>query len=185
MEFSSDYLSTGVCVVSRQIVLGDIAEGTGQRFAAQLHTLLLADDKAPVTVMMTSCGGEWHNAMVIYDLVRFSPVPMNLVVMGSCMSAAVIIAQAFTKRILFPNTTVMAHDGTYDRGPDGIRNIEAWNKWLKAGRKQMYDILASRSPKKASWWAAKCKGADYIMTASQAVALGLFDEVYNERRVHD
>lgn len=171
----------------RVIALGPIEHGTATLFARQLHELLVEDASEPISVLINSPGGSWDDACAIYDLVAMCPVEMTAVIMGSCMSAAVYIAQAFTHRLIYPSTTVMVHDGSFHPAGDAehVRNIEAWAVWLKHNRERMYEVLAARTTKSARWWRNKCAGPDFIITAAKAVELGLADEVYDGRRVCD
>ncbi len=171
-----DLLVNGVCHETRTILLGDIEDNAATRFAAQFRMLLADSLELPIHVILNSQGGSWCDALAIFDVVDTSPVETSVEVMGSCMSAAVPIVQAFDHRVIYPSTTVMVHDGTFSAS-DVTRSVEAWGKWLKGQRKRMCAILATKSTKTAAWWSRKCCGGDYIMNAHQATELGLFDEV--------
>lgn len=137
----------------------------------------MADSDMPVRVLMMSGGGLWVGALAIYDAIKDCDTTVDIEVYGCCMSAAVVIAQACERRFIHPNATVMVHNGTHDPGESDSQSFEAWGKWSRKQRERMYSLLAERSKNGPDWWRRKARNGDFILSADEAVELGLFDEV--------
>ena len=112
--------------------------------------------------------------MAIYDTIRDAETQVTVEVLGKCMSAAVPIAQACEQRLIHPNATVMVHNGTW-HGMWDSQSFATWGKQAKRTDQQMYEMLAARSHQPVSYWRRKCKQGDFIMSALEACAHGLFD----------
>ena len=95
------------------------------------------------------------------------------------MSMGSIIMQAADERVLQRDAVVMIHDG-YE-GFFGIpKSFEAWGEFSKKTRKRMYEIYEKRSGKNKQFWEDKCS-RDYILTARDAVAIGLADRIQEKQ----
>lgn len=145
-----------------------------------MHLLMSIDD-TPIHILMMSGGGMWVGAMAIFDAIRDCDTLVSIEVLGCCMSAAVIIAQACDSRRIHPNAEVLVHNGTHGFEGD-TQSFEKWGIYARRARKRMYEILAETSGKTENWWKKKCAAGDFIMTASEAVDHGLFDQVVRKER---
>ena len=144
-------------------------------FIRAMHVLDKQGD-FPITIIINSHGGDWHDGFAIYDTIMDSSSLVVCEVRGKCMSMGVIIAQACDRRQLMPHAIVMVHNGSAGADGDAL-NFEKWAAHSKSERKRMYEILAERSGRTPAFWQKKCLGGDLILNADQAVELGLFDEV--------
>jgi ATP-dependent Clp protease protease subunit len=140
------------------------------------HLLGSTPDK-PITVLLNSFGGCWFNGMAIYDTIKSCQCTVTGIVIGSAMSMGSIILQACDERIIYPNATVMIHDG-YESMSDVLpKTFQNWAEYSKKTRQQMYRIYSERSGKPPSFWKKKC-AADMILSAQEAKAIGLVDKVF-------
>ena len=140
--------------------------------------LLETQSDFPIHILMNSGGGNWLDALAIYDRIRDCDTLVTVEVLGKCMSAAVPIVQACNVRFIHPNASVMVHNGSHEiSGGVEATEMERWSKQSALERKRMYDLLSSAGAKSPCFWRRKCAKGDFYMTASQAVVLGLFDEV--------
>ncbi len=170
-----DYITTGLDLASRTLFLGDIGEGIADDFVRKMH-LLSGDGDEPIHIQMNSKGGIWPDACAIFDCIRAAGVPVSIEVLGSCMSAAVAVAQAAGKRFVHPNATIMVHDGSH--GFEGeAKAFETWAEYSKLERDKYYNMLSRHSRKKSTFWRRKCADGDFVMSALKAVELGLFDGI--------
>ena len=69
----------------------------------------------------------------------------------------------------------MVHDGQ-DTLSGTLEDVMRWSKLSARTTTTMHHIYASRTGKQASYWKTKCK-QDYILSASEALAEGLLDEI--------
>lgn len=169
-------------VESRTIWIGDSPDGldanTAQTVVKSIHMLSDNADK-PITLYINSFGGCWYNGMAIYDAIKLCPCEVTAYVVGSAMSMGSIILQAADQRLIYPNATVMVHDGTFGHGEDIPQSFQNWAEYSKKIQQKMYRIYAERSGRAVSFWRRKC-AADMIMTAHEAKDFGLVDAVYGE-----
>lgn len=165
---------------TRTIYVGDSDEGVdslmAERLIKALHLFLAADPEKEIRIILNSAGGYWTHGMAIYDAIMACTAHVTIEVYGNCMSMGSVILQAADERIIHPNTTFMIHDGYEGMSEVTPRTFEAWGKQSKLTRKRMYEIYSERSGKSVLYWEKKCS-ADFIMTAEEAVALGLADKV--------
>jgi len=166
---------------TRTIFISDMEDGTGvgplmaEKVIKSIHILQSADAEKQINIIMNSQGGEWYSGMAIYDCISACPCPVKIEVYGSCMSMATVILQAADERILHPNVIFMIHDGK-DYFEGDAKNFEAWGQNSQHLRQRMYEIYAKASEREPKFWAKKC-GTDFIITAKEAVELGLADKV--------
>lgn len=171
-------------IESRTIWIGDskdsgVDERTSEFAVKALHMLANSSAEKEIAIYLNSFGGCWFNGMAIYDAIKNSPCPVTCYVIGSAMSMGSIILQAADQRVIYPNATMMVHDGYETRIDDIPRTFQNWAEYSKRTQKVMYDIYAARSGKPASFWRKKCS-ADMILTAQESKALGLVDSIYGE-----
>jgi ATP-dependent protease ClpP protease subunit len=91
------------------------------------------------------------------------------------MSAASIILQAADKRVLSKHCIVMIHDGE-DSNTGSPAHVLKWAKFGLKVTEMMYDIYTDGAGHNSAYWKRKCQ-EDYILTAAEAVAEGLADEI--------
>jgi ATP-dependent Clp protease protease subunit len=153
----------------------DIDADTARTIIKSLH-VLAHQSKEPITIMMNSKGGDVGHAMAIYDAIRACPCQVTIQVMGHAWSMAAVILQAADKRVLQPSATVMVHDGQFGVTDVPPKTFEAWGRYSKKSRHEMYEILADRTGKSSTYWKKKCSH-DYFMNAWKAVQEGLADDI--------
>ncbi len=96
------------------------------------------------------------------------------------MSMASVILQAADLRILYPRATLMIHDGYETQQQATPQTFRNWAEFSEKSRNLMYEIFAERSNKKSiAFWKRKCAN-DTILSAEEAVDLGLADGIYGE-----
>jgi ATP-dependent Clp protease protease subunit len=134
-----------------------------------------ADAEKPITVYINSFGGCWFNGFAVYDIIKACPATVTAYVVGSAMSMGSLILQAADHRVIYPNATVMVHDGSWNV-EDTVQSFHNWAEFSKKAQQQMYGIYAGRSGRPPSFWKKKC-AADLILSAKEAKELGLVDEI--------
>jgi len=133
-----------------------------------------------ITVIMNNPGGEWYHGMAIYDTIEASSCHVTIRAVGHAMSMGSIILQAADRRIMSPNSRLMIHYGT-----SGFNNhtkiVQKWaeeDKKICAWMEQLY--LSKIQVKHPGFTLKKVRemlSFDTILTAEEAVNLGLADEV--------
>ena len=181
------FFNHGVHIASRTIYAGSafsdaqtgdsesgVDSDMAQRVIKSVH-LLTRISKEPIKVILNTFGGTVEHGMAIYDCLRASGCEITVEVYGAAMSMGSIILQAAHNRFLHENAFIMVHDGSMSVEATS-KSFEAWARWCKFNRHQMYQIYAHRTGKTAAYWEKKC-AQDYILTADEAVVEGLADLV--------
>ena len=172
-----DFFDHGFHLESRTIYLGPETNGhTFEKVLKGLHLLVLDNQEKPITIHMNNCGGDVFDGFATYDAIKSCPCQVVIEVFGQASSMGSIILQAADRRIIHQNAIVMIHDGmeSFEGDP---RSFENWARFSKKIlRPRTYQIYSNRSGKDELFWERKC-ASDYIMTAEEAVELGLADEI--------
>lgn len=169
---------------TRTLWIGDdkeegVSQRTSEYAVKSLHMLQQAAPDKEITIYLNSFGGCWFNGMAIYDAIKLCPCPVTCYVVGSAMSMGSIILQAADTRLIYPNATIMVHDGYETRVNDTPRTFQNWADYSKKSQQLMYRIYAEKSGRPVSFWRKKC-GVDLILTAQEAKELGLVDAIYGQ-----
>lgn len=158
----------------------DIDEDTAGRFMTAFHVMDDHDDK-PISVILNTGGGNVCDGFAIYDTIRFAKSEVLVIGTGAVQSMGVVIMQAADRRLLMPSTSVMIHDLSIGLGDVSMTGLRAEVSDMEMKERQVMEILAAASGKPLRDIAKLCRRTTY-MTASEAVAAGLADEVLQPRK---
>ena len=166
----------------RIIFLGDaIEDHVANLIIAQLLFLDAEDPERDISLYINSPGGVVTSGLAIYDTMQYLRAPVSTICIGmaASMASVLLAAGAKGKRYALPNSRIMIHQGSAGfRGntPDvfiQVKELEELNKRLN---KIMADHTGQTEDK-----VNKDTDRDYFMSAEQARAYGIIDEVYAER----
>jgi ATP-dependent Clp protease protease subunit len=166
----------------RIIFLGDaIEDHLANLIIAQLLFLDAEDPERDISLYINSPGGVVTSGLAVYDTMQYLRAPVSTICIGmaASMASVLLAAGAKGKRYALPNSRIMIHQGSAGfRGntPDvfiQVRELEELNKRLNG-------ILATHTGQPEDK-ITKDTDRDYFMSAEQARAYGIIDEVYAER----
>jgi ATP-dependent Clp protease protease subunit len=148
---------------------------------AQLLFLEAEDPDKDINIYINSPGGVVTAGMAIYDTMQFIKPDIATVCIGQAASmAAVLLAGGTTgKRTSLPNARIMIHQpmgGTRGQATD----IKIQAEEILRMREELNRILAFHSGQPISRVAADTE-RDYFMSAEQAKAYGIIDNVVEKR----
>lgn len=152
---------------------GEVTQESADATIKGILALESLDPLGPITLVLSTEGGCYYPALALYDALRATSCPTTIKVLGHCMSSGMVILQGADTRLIGENARLMIHDGT-EAYEGHARNMEIWGKQSGRDRETMYEIFASRSNKSVAWFREHCKH-DYMLTPSEAIALGLAD----------
>lgn len=162
---------------------GEVHDQMANLIVAQLLFLESEDPDKDINLWINSPGGSVTAGMAIYDAMQFIKPDVNTIVMGQACSMGSLLAQAGAagKRYILPNARHMIHQpsgGARGQATDmeiQVREILEMKRNLTQiyvqhnSRGKTYDELRSDMER------------DYFMSAEQAVAYGLADQVVANR----
>lgn len=139
---------------------------------------------SPIYIILNSPGGDVSQGFAIYDYIKQLPNEVIVTVYGEAYSMAVAILQAGDIRRMSPRSTLLLHDGNDAVSGYNRKTLQAWHEMGKTWD-AWYDaiILSSLKEKDPTFSKQKLQGwmqSDKLITAAQALELGLIDEVVQE-----
>ena len=196
------FFEYGINPATRRIIMGSVTSDTWseggesgvdadmwKRLAAGLTVLerwpVIEGADPGITIEMSNPGGDAYHMFGIYDRIRRSPLNIAIEVYGYAMSAGSVILQAADKRMITPHATMLLHygsDGFYGHSHD----FQSHAKEAKRINTAMEDIYLGRMNAKAladgkkPWTRHRLQEKmrfDWYITAEEAVACGLADEI--------
>jgi len=149
---------------------------------AQMIFLEGEDPDRDINLYIQSPGGVVSAGLAIYDTMQFVKCPVSTLCMGlaASMGAVLLTAGATGKRYCLPNAKVMIHQplgGAQGQASD----IEIATREMLKTRDQLNQILAKHTGKPIDQ-IVKDTDRNHWMTAEEAKAYGLVDEIIEKRR---
>src|SRR3984885_10548727 len=149
---------------------------------AQMLFLQMEDPKKDINIYINSPGGSVTAGLAIYDTMQFMTCDVNTYCLGMAASMGAVLLCAGTKgkRYALPNSDIMIHQvsgGAQGTASDVERTVEYMFKL----KKRLIGILALHTGKPDDQ-VNRDSDRDYYMTADEACAYGLVDEVVKSRR---
>jgi len=165
-------------MMDRIIFLGDpVSDQVANIIQAQLLFLQSADAKRDIQIYINSPGGSVYAGLGIYDTMQYITPDVATICTGiaASMAAVLLCAGAKGKRAALPHSRVMIHQPS--GGAQGVASDMEINlrEMLKL-KNELYEIIAQHSGNTYEW-VEKSSDRDYWMTAPEAVAHGMVDEV--------
>jgi ATP-dependent Clp protease, protease subunit len=162
-------------------LVGPVNDQTANLVVAQLLFLESENPDKDISLYINSPGGSVSAGMAIYDTMNFiKPAVSTLCVgMAASMGAFLLSAGEKGKRFALPNAKVMIHQplgGTQGQATE----IEIHAREILKTREQLNKILAERTGQPLER-IEKDTERDYFLSADEAQAYGLVDQVIAKR----
>ena len=156
---------------------GQVTDDLANSIIAQLLFLDAQDSEKDIYLYINSPGGSVTAGMAIYDTMNFVKANVQTIVMDMAASMGSFLLTAGTKgkRFALPNAEIMIHQPL--GGAQGqATEIEIAARHILQTRERLNKILAERTGQPLEV-IEKDTDRDNYMTAEQAKAYGLIDEV--------
>lgn len=160
---------------------GEINDATASLVVAQLIFLEAENPDQEISMYINSPGGSVTAGFAIYDTMNFIKCDVSTLCVGmaASMGAFLLSSGAVGRRLALPNSEVMIHQplgGAQGQSVDVeihakhlVQTREKLNRILSANTGQPLDVIARDTDR------------DNFMTAEEAKAYGLIDEVIASR----
>ena len=162
---------------------GEVNDMVSNSICAQLLFLEAEDPDADISFYINSPGGVVTAGMAMYDTMQYIKPDINTIVMGQACSMGSLLAQAGAagKRKMLPNARHMIHQPS--GGARGqATDMEIQVKEILAMKKNLTEIYVKHnSAGKTYEELAKDMERDFFMSAQDALAYGLVDEIIAQR----
>lgn len=137
---------------------------------------LSQDEKTPITLKITSHGGDVYGMFGVIDIIKGANMPINTLGVGSVFSAAAFILSSGTGiRAVTKNTIVMLHMmSTWFGG--STSDVLAEANHLKELQNKLYQFLADHTSKNFSFW-EKNSRVNLYLTAEKCLEYKIIDKI--------
>ena len=169
-------------MMDRIIFLGtEVNDYTANVIQAQLLYLDSVDSDKDISIYLNTPGGSVYAGLGIYDTMQFvkSRVATICTGMAASMGAVLLVAGEKGMRAALPHSRVMIHQplgGAQGQASD----IEITAREILKVKKELYTILSDHSGQPYEK-IAQDSDRDYWMTAEEAKAYGMIDDVLRRK----
>ena len=161
---------------------GEVHDQMANLIVAQL-LFLESEDTTNISMYINSPGGSVTAGLAILDTMQFIKPDIHTIVMGQACSMGSLLAQAGSKgkRKMLPHARHMIHQPS--GGARGqATDMEIQVKEILTMKKSLTEIYVNHNSAGKSFEdLAKDMERDYFMSAQEALAYGLVDEVITNR----
>ena len=149
---------------------------------AQLLFLQMSDPKKDIHLYINSPGGSVSAGLAIYDTMQYLTCDVNTYCVGQAASMGAVLLAAGTKgkRFALPNANVMIHQVL--GGAEGpASDVEIRVKYMLKLKQRLNAILSKHTGRSVEQVEKDCD-RDNFMSAEEAKAYGLVDQVVQSRK---
>ena len=149
---------------------------------AQLLFLQMSDPKKDIHLYINSPGGSVTAGLAIYDTMQYLTCDVNTYCIGQAASMGAVLLAAGTKgkRFALPNANIMIHQVL--GGAEGAASdVEIRVKYMLKLKQRLNCILSKHTGRSVEQVEKDCD-RDNFMSAEEAKAYGLVDQVVQSRR---
>ena len=162
-------------------VSGEIGDDMANTVVAQLLFLEMENPEAEISMYINSPGGSVTAGMAIFDTMNYikSPVRTVCIGMAASMAAFLLMAGQKGKRLALPNSEVMIHQplgGARGQATDVAIQAE----WLMRTKQKMNRLMSEMTGQPLEKIERDVE-RDHFLTAEEARAYSIIDEIYQNR----
>ena len=170
-------------MMDRIIFLGvPIDDDVANIIQAQLLFLASTDPGADITMYLNTPGGQVSSGLAIYDTMQIVQPDVATVCTGmaASMGAVLLCAGEKGKRSALPHSRVLIHQPLGGAQGQATEILIAARE-IEKTRTELFNIIASHTGQSLKKVAADGE-RDYWMTAEEAKAYGMVDEILSKRK---
>jgi ATP-dependent Clp protease protease subunit len=166
------FLDRGIDIDARIVEVNDIDECSVHDVARAVRLFEKLSKKDPITVVVSSFGGDVYTGLRIYDVLKDCSCPIITIGEGKVMSMGTIVYLAGDKRYALPNTTFMFHEvSSLSLGK--LSEIKNDLKEVTRLEGICLDIIAKNTSKNKKWWEKETKHVDKFFNYQESKKLGI------------
>jgi len=164
---------------------GEVNSGSAMNVIMQLLAFEQEDDQKEIRLYINSPGGSVPYGLAVYDTIQYINAPVATVCFGmaASMGSFLLSCGAKGRRFALPHSRILIHQPliSYEMGGEWQSQTEIKRSadGIFKTREELESILATNTGKPIEVVHADCE-RDNWMSAEEAVAYGLIDEVIKE-----
>jgi ATP-dependent Clp protease protease subunit len=167
----------------RIIMLNDqVSDASASLVVAQLLYLESADPDKDIQFYINSPGGSVTSAFAIFDTMQYLKCDVSTICVGFAASAASLLLVSGTKgkRFALPNSEIMIHQPSVSGIQGQATDILIHSRWMQKTKEKLNAIYAEHTGQLPDKVAADME-RDHFLTAEEARAYGLIDDILQKR----
>ncbi len=162
-------------------MVGDIEKDPTRGVIERLRELA-NDDARPITLYLTSAGGNVTDGLALHDSIceiAHRGIEITIVVQGMAYSMASVVLQAASsgRRLAQPHSWILIHEPAKWAGWQSTSAAAQHLERLKQMQTQIYEILSRRSGRPLNKIIRDTKRTDFYLDAQKALEYGLIDGI--------
>jgi len=160
----------------------EINDVVANTIVAQMLFLEYEDPDKDILLYINSPGGVVTSGLAIYDVIKYVKPDVQTICVGSAFSMGALLLAAGTKgkRYILPHGKVMLHQPS--GGATGqSSDIQIHAKEIVKTKHEL-NLILSEATGKSPDQIAKDTDRDLYMSAEEAVAYGVVDEIFTRKR---
>lgn len=168
-------------------IMGDINADTGVAVENMIRFYNQADkqfnvtkeDRIPIKIWINSYGGDLQAALTTCDAINLSETPIYTINQGQAASAAALIFLAGHKRIAFPKSYLMIHEGSIGVSQIDAHKFQAMSDFYKVQRTLLKKIIMGYTGMSEEDYTSHAKD-DWWMDVNDAMKYNMIDMVMDK-----
>lgn len=168
-------------------IMGDINADTGVavenmiRFYNQVDKQfnVTKEDRIPIKIWINSYGGDLQAALTTCDAINLSETSIYTINQGQAASAAALIFLAGHKRIAFPKSYLMIHEGSIGVSQIDAHKFQAMSDFYKVQRALLKKIIMEYTGMSEEDYTSHAKD-DWWMDVNDAMKYNMIDMVMDK-----
>lgn len=136
------------------------------------------DERIPIKIYIDTPGGDLDATFSIIDSIKLSKTPVWTITIGSGFSGGFFIGIVGDKRIGYPNSSYLFHEGSCQSGGDAHKYLQ-FGKFYETRLSYLKNIVLDNT-KITSDEYKKHRKDDLYLDANTAVKYGVIDEIATE-----
>jgi ATP-dependent Clp protease protease subunit len=160
---------------------GEVNDDVANLIIAQLLFLEMENPESDISFYINSPGGSVTAGMAIYDTMQYIKPQVRTVCVGlaASMGSFLLMAGQKGKRLALPNSEILIHQpsgGAHGQASDVAIHAE----WLLHTKRKLNVLISQMTGQPLEKVEADTE-RDRFLTASEALAYGIIDEIYGSR----
>lgn len=168
-------------------IMGDINADTGVAVENMIRFYNQADkqfnitkeDRIPIKIWINSYGGDLQAALTTCDAINLSETPIYTINQGQAASAAALIFLAGHKRVAFPKSYLMIHEGSIGVSQIDAHKFQAMSDFYKVQRTLLKKIIMEYTGMSEEDYTSHAKD-DWWMDVNDAMKYNMIDMVMDK-----
>ena len=140
---------------------------------------LAQKDREPIKIYINSPGGSLHAAFTIIDAINLSKTPVYTINMGTAYSAGLLIFINGHRRIAYPHSSFLFHEGSISMGAADAGKFRNYADFYNRQLNVIKNIMIEKTKISEEEY-EKIKKDDSWFLIDEALELGLCDEIAKE-----